>query len=50
VEVNWGDALTIEVRQERGYPVVTVAGNIDIASVLSCGSACSSWPLAAICW
>ena len=28
-----GDALTIAVRQERGYPVVTVTGEIDIASV-----------------
>ena len=28
-----GDALTIGVRQERGYPVVTVTGDIDIASV-----------------
>jgi anti-sigma B factor antagonist len=33
VEVDMGDALTIGVRQERGYPVVTVTGNIDIASV-----------------
>ena len=27
------DALTIEARHERGYPVVTVAGVIDIATV-----------------
>src|SRR5438874_12483477 len=27
-----GEALTIEARQERGYPVVTVAGEIDIAT------------------
>ena len=27
-----GEALTIEARHERGYPVVTVAGEIDIAT------------------
>src|SRR2546423_13457374 len=27
-----GEALTIEARYERGYPVVTVAGEIDIAT------------------
>jgi len=27
-----GEALTIEARQERGYPIVTVAGEIDIAT------------------
>jgi len=27
-----GEALTIETRHERGYPVVTVAGEIDIAT------------------
>ena len=26
------EALTIEARHERGYPVVTVAGEIDIAT------------------
>ena len=29
-----GEALTIEARQERGYPVVTVAGEIDIATAI----------------
>ena len=33
VEADMGDALTIGVRQERGYPVVTVTGKVDIASV-----------------
>jgi anti-sigma B factor antagonist len=33
VEVDMGDALTIGIRQERGYPVVTVTGKVDIASV-----------------
>lgn len=28
-----GDALTIKARHERGYAIVTVAGEIDIASV-----------------
>ena len=28
-----GEALTIEARHERGYPIVTVAGEIDIATV-----------------
>ena len=28
-----GEALTIAVRQERGYSVVTVAGEVDIATV-----------------
>ena len=27
-----GEALTIEVRQERGYPIVTIAGEIDIGT------------------
>jgi anti-sigma B factor antagonist len=27
-----GEALTIETRQERGYPIVTVAGEIDITT------------------
>ena len=27
-----GEALTIEARHERGYPIVTVAGEIDIAT------------------
>ena len=27
-----GEALTIEARHERGYPVVTVAGEVDIAT------------------
>jgi len=27
-----GEALTIEARHEQGYPVVTVAGEIDIAT------------------
>ena len=27
-----GEALTIEARYERGYPVVTVAGEVDIAT------------------
>ena len=27
-----GEALTIEARHERGYPVVPVAGEIDIAT------------------
>jgi anti-anti-sigma factor len=27
-----GEELTIEARHERGYPVVTVAGEIDIAT------------------
>ena len=27
-----GEALTIEARHERGYPVVTIAGEIDIAT------------------
>jgi STAS domain len=31
-EVAMGEALTIEARHERGYPVVTVAGEIDIAT------------------
>ncbi len=29
-----GEALTIEARQERGYPIVTVAGEIDIATAI----------------
>jgi len=28
-----GDALTIEVRHERGYAIVTAAGEIDISTV-----------------
>ncbi len=28
-----GEALTIEARHERGYPIVTAAGEIDIATV-----------------
>ena len=28
-----GEALTIEARHERGYPIVTVAGEIDITTV-----------------
>jgi len=28
-----GDALTIRVRRERGYPIVAAAGEIDIATV-----------------
>ena len=27
-----GEALTIQTRQERGYPIVTVAGEIDITT------------------
>ena len=38
-----GEALTIEARHERGYPVVTVAGEIDIATVARLRG-CSSWP------
>jgi anti-sigma B factor antagonist len=28
-----GEALTVEVRHERGYPIVTVAGEVDISTV-----------------
>ena len=41
-----GDALTITVRSERGVVIAAVIGEIDISTVPSCGSACSSWPTA----
>ena len=46
-----GQALTMRVRREPGYVLVTVAGEIDIATVAQLGISCPPWPLRKTpCW
>ena len=43
-----GEALTIGVRRERGCAIVSVAGEIDIATVTRLRERLLSWPPSAI--
>ena len=45
-----GETLTIGTRHERGYAIVTVAGEIDIATVTRLRERLSSWRAAAARW
>jgi hypothetical protein len=41
------DSLTIGVRREPGYVLLTAAGEIGIFTVAGCARSCSPWPVTA---